>query len=278
MLRHRVISGIILGGALLAAVFLLPPAGVLPLLLLILWFAMREFYALLDAREVPHFKGVGIASGMVLVGASWWARQAGCPYPDAVEPALLFGACAAVFIRQLFHTRTNRPWDSVAGTLLGVLYVAFLFNFLAKLLSNWGDADGRMLVLFLAVVVKFTDIGAYFIGCAIGRRKLLPRVSPAKTWEGVIGGVAVGMAAGWAMSLLAGERLPIRGVSVWTVGFLLAAAGVLGDLIESQFKRASGVKDSGAMIQGMGGLLDVIDSLLFAAPVLYIAALFVVPH
>jgi phosphatidate cytidylyltransferase len=277
MLRHRVISGIILGGALLAAIFLLPPEGVLPLLLVILGLAMREFYALLDARELPHFKGVGITCGMVLVGASWWARHAQCPYPEAVEPALLFGACAAVFIRQLFHTRTNRPWDSVAGTLLGVLYVAFLFNFLAKLLSHWGDADGRMLVLFLAVVVKFTDMGAYFVGCAIGRRKLLPRVSPAKTWEGVIGGVAVGMAAGWALSMIVGERLPIRGLSLWIIGFLIVSAGVFGDLIESQFKRASGVKDSGDMIQGMGGLLDVIDSLLFAAPVLYIAALFVLP-
>ncbi len=278
MLRHRVISGVLLGAALLAAIFLLPPAGVLPVLLLIVGLAMREFYALLDAREMPHFKALGIACGLLLVGATWAAHHYACPQRAAVEPVVLFLACGTIFIRQLFHTRTNRPWDSMAGTLLGVLYIAFLFNFMVKLLMLWGDAAGRMLVLYLAVVVKFTDIGAFFIGCAVGRHKLIPRISPAKTWEGVIGGVAVGMLAGWVFSLLAGDAFILRGAAVWGVGFALAIAGVIGDLIESLFKRASGVKDSGTMIQGMGGLLDVLDSLLFSAPVLYIAALLIAPH
>lgn len=278
MLRHRVISGVLLGAALLAAVFLLPPVAVLPVVLLIVGLAMHEFYALLDARETPHFKVIGILSGLSLVGATWAAYHYACPHASAVEPIVLFAACAGIFVRQLFHTRTNRPWDSIAGTLLGVLYVAFLFNFLVKLLMLWGDAAGRMLVLYLAVVVKFTDIGAYFTGCAIGRHKLIPRISPAKTWEGVIGGLASGMLAGWVFSLLAGEIFILRGFAVWGVGFVLAVSGVIGDLIESLLKRASGVKDSGTMIQGMGGLLDVIDSLLFSAPVLYIAALLLVPH
>lgn len=278
MLRHRVISGVLLGAALLAAIFLLPPLAVLPVLLLIVGLAMREFYALLDAREMPHFKEIGIGSGLALVGATWAAHHYACPKAAVVEPVVLFVACALIFVRQLFHTRTNRPWDSMAGTLLGILYVAFLFNFLVKLLLLWGDAAGRMLVLYLAVVVKFTDIGAYFTGCAIGRHKLIPRISPAKTWEGVIGGIACGIIAGWVFSLLAGEVFILRGLAVWGVGFVLAISGVIGDLIESLLKRASGVKDSGTMIQGMGGLLDVLDSLLFSAPVLYIAALLIAPH
>ncbi|MCS6770861.1 MAG: phosphatidate cytidylyltransferase [Kiritimatiellae bacterium] len=277
MLRQRLISGLILAAALLAAVFFVPPSGVPFVVLPIVYLALREFYALLDARETPHFKMVGILSGLGLVGATWAAYYFRCPHADAVEPVMLFAACASILLRQLFHTRTNRPWDSIAGTLLGVLYVAFLFNFIAKLLVLWGDTVGRMLVLFLVVVVKCTDIGAYFIGCAIGRHKLFPRISPAKTWEGVVGGVAVGMVAGWAFSAVAGEASVLQGPAVWGVGFLLAVAGVFGDLIESLFKRASGVKDSGTMIQGMGGILDVLDSLLFSAPVMYIAALFFVP-
>lgn len=274
MLRHRLISGTLLGAALLAAVFLLPAGGVPLVILPIVFLALREFYALLDAREMPHFKGLGTFCGLALVGATWAAHFFQCPRAGDVEPVMLYFACAAILMRQLFHTRTNRPWDSMAGTLLGVLYVAFLFNFIVKLLVVWGDAAGRLLVLYLVVVVKFTDIGAYFIGCAIGRHKLFPRISPAKTWEGVIGGVAVGTLAGVLFSRIAGEAFLLNGPAVWAVGALLAVTGVFGDLIESLLKRASGVKDSGTMIQGMGGLLDVLDSLLFSAPVLYIAALF----
>ncbi|HMP74697.1 MAG TPA: CDP-archaeol synthase [Kiritimatiellia bacterium] len=274
MLRHRLKSGVLLGGGLLAAIFFLPAWGVLPILLVCVFLALHEFYALLDARELPHFKVVGIICGVTLVAATWLAHHFECPLRAEVESILLFCVLAAVLLRQLMHTSTNRPWDTIAGTLLGVLYVAFLFNFIVKLLVGWGDETGRMLVLFLVVVVKCTDIGAYFTGCAIGRHKLLPRVSPAKTWEGVIGGVVVGTLAGWAFWAFAMPAdidflasLP----AVLGVGVLLSVAGVLGDLIESLLKRAAGVKDSGSFIQGMGGLLDVLDSLLFAAPVLYIA-------
>lgn len=274
MLRDRLISGVVLGAALLVAAFFLPPAGVLAVLLAVVWLSMREFYALLDARETPHFKRLGMICGLFLIAGTWLANRYGCPRQEAVEPILLFSTLAIVFVRQLFHTRTNRPWDTMGGTLLGVFYVAFLFNFIVKLLTQWPEEQGRMLALFLVFVVKFTDIGAFFVGCAIGRHKLLPRISPAKTWEGVVGGVLCGVTAGVAFATIAGERLPLRGDAIWIISVLLAISGVIGDLIESLLKRASGVKDSGTMIQGMGGWLDVVDSVIFSAPVLYAAALF----
>ena len=277
MLRDRLKSGFLLGGALLAAVFFLPAWAILPVLLVAVFLAMHEFYALLDARGIPHFKVVGIGCGLALVAATWLAHHLQCPIRGEVGSIMMFAVFAIVLLRQLAHTSTNRPWDTLAGTMIGILYVAFLFAFMVKLLTVWGDAAGRWLFLYLVAVVKCTDIGAYFIGCAIGRHKLIPRISPAKSWEGVAGGILTGTLAGWlCWTLMPG--LPFAMGHAIGLGVLLSIAGIVGDLIESLFKRASGVKDSGTLIQGMGGLLDVLDSLLFAAPVLYIALLVIAPN
>ena len=93
----------------------------------------------------------------------------------------LFCSLALIFFRQISHKNGARPWETMAGTCLGILYVAFLFNFITKILSSWSDQEGRFLILYMIVVVKCTDIGAYFVGCAIGKHKLIPRISPGKT-------------------------------------------------------------------------------------------------
>lgn len=263
-----------LGGTLLAAVFFLPLDWVLLLMLAITGLALVEFYALLDASRIPHFKVVGVLSGVALVATTWFALRSQLSWRSEVEGFVLFAATAYIFLRQITCRHVDRPWDTMAGTLLGVVYVAFLFNFILKLLVGWGaDHDGRWIVLYLILVVKLTDVGAYFTGCAIGRHKLIPRVSPKKTWEGVIGGLLSGLAAS-LLFLYFGHMQVGPFAFTWTdgivLGLLLPVVGVLGDLIESLLKRAAGVKDSGTIIMGMGGLLDVIDSLLFAAPFLYI--------
>lgn len=274
MLRHRVQSGLLLGAALLAAIFLLPPPGVLPVLLLVTFLGLREFYSFLDARGIPHFKVIGLLGGLALVASVWLANFLKWPVGLEIELIVLFVIFAAVLFRQLGPLPTDRLFESLGGTMLGILYVPFLFNFIVKLLMVWGDGPGRLLVLYLAVVVKFTDMGAFFIGCAIGKHKLLPRVSPAKTWEGVIGGLLVGTGTGWVYWWIVARwttEFILPPAQIIGIGLLLSASGIIGDLVESLLKRASGVKDSGCIIQGMGGLLDVLDSLLFAAPVLYIA-------
>ena len=273
MSRQRIKTGLLLGGAMFATIFFMPPWGVFPVLFILTALALIEFYALLDAGDIPHFKVVGVICGLGLLGAAWFSYQLQLPWREDAEAALLFFTCAFIFIRQITHTATNRPWSTMAGTLLGVMYVAFLMNFLVKLLTVWGESSGRMLVLFLIIVVKFTDIGAYFTGCAIGRHKLIPRISPAKTWEGCIGGVISGMLTGLLVVYLLrhfGRDIGLSLGHALAVGLLLTVAGIIGDLIESQLKRAAGVKDSGTFLRGMGGILDVLDSLLFAAPVLYI--------
>ena len=274
MLHLRLLSGFLMGGLLVAAMAYLPIAWVLVVFLLIASIALIEFYALLDASHIPHFKVVGFICGLGLLTGTWFALRIDYPWAREAETFVLYLTAASVFIRQILCRKTDRPWDTMAGTLLGVIYVAFFFNFLMKLMIGWGPgSDKRLLLFYLIAVVKFTDIGAYSVGCAIGRHKFIPRLSPKKTWEGVIGGLLTGLAASLAFRYFTHGQ--ISGLSfTWTdatmLGLLLPAAGVVGDLIESLLKRAAGVKDSGTFILGMGGVLDVIDSLLFAAPLLYI--------
>jgi phosphatidate cytidylyltransferase len=275
VLKHRLQTGILLGAAFLACLIFLPTPATIFVLLLLCGLSLVEFYALLDARSIPHFKIVGILSGLALVAGTWWALSYSTEFKRDAEPVLLFCAIAAIFVRQIFYASDARPWEVMAGTLFGVMYVAFLFNFLVKLLAFWGDHEGRFLILYLVAVVKFTDIGAYFVGCSLGRHKLIPRISPNKTWEGCIGGVVVGMAASCVYYFVGqGKMGDVRMTLIDAVvmGFILAVTGIVGDLIESLLKRAAGVKDSGTMFLGMGGILDVLDSLLFAAPVLYVYA------
>ena len=134
------------------------------------------------------------------------------------------------------------------------------------------NATGRMLIIYLGFVVKMGDVGAYFAGRAFGRHKLLPRISPKKTWEGLFGGIAASVITSLVFFLCAGGRLGVVAMS-WCdallLGALLPVVGGVGDMFESLLKRAAGAKDSGTIIPGMGGILDVLDSLLFGAPVLY---------
>jgi phosphatidate cytidylyltransferase len=129
------------------------------------------------------------------------------------------------------------------------------------------------------LVTKFSDTGAYAVGSLIGRHKMIPRVSPGKTWEGFGGALLFSAGASVAFAYWAGDRLPgmdlVHGV---VLGVLLGASAVLGDLIESLFKRESGLKDSGHFFPGIGGILDLLDSILFNAPLMYLYLRHVLTH
>lgn len=277
-LRHRLMTGTAVG-ALLVAAFMWAQTGLALLILAgLAAIGLREFYALLRAARIPSFDVIGTLAGIGIVAATWASLRWGRPDRGGDADLLaLFVAFFAVFARQ-FHQRWNlRPLETMAGTLMGLLYVAFLMSFFVRILMGWGGGtlQGRWLLFYMIAVVKGSDIGAYFTGCAFGRHKLIPRISPAKSWEGVFGGVAAAVAislAAWAFS--DGRIGPVRlhAADAVVLGALLAAVGIVGDLAESLLKRAAGVKDSGALLKGMGGLLDVLDSLLPAAPVLYFYA------
>jgi phosphatidate cytidylyltransferase len=278
MLKDRVLSGALIGFAFVAATLWIPVGGALAILLVVCALAMLEFYALLEAAKIPHFRYFGLLSGLVLILATWYPLRHRNVQICDVEWMVLCGITIAVFLRQFPQKNNPQPLETIAGTLMGVIYVSFLLSFFAKLLLSWNDDHvGRLLILFLILVVKAADMGAYFVGCSIGRHKLLPRISPAKTWEGFFGGLLSSVLVSLLFYALARHRLApltMHLSDALMLGVMLGTIGTVSDLTESLFKRGAGVKDSGRMILGMGGILDVIDSLLFSAPALYVYARF----
>ena len=276
ILKARLQSGFLLGGALLVASFFAPPWVALVILVALTALGLWEFYSLLDAARIPNFRCLGTLVGVGMMAATFGAWRWGAPaWRGDVDLLVVFLAFFAVFARQFSQKHSARPLETLAATLLGLLYIAFLLTFLARILLAWGGLEGRWLLLYMIVVVKFTDIGAFFVGSWIGRHKLIPRISPAKSWEGVIGGVLIATAVSVGTYCACGGRLgPVRLHlhDALLLALILSVSGILGDLAESLLKRAAGVKDSGTMIAGMGGLLDVVDSLLPAAPMLYFYA------
>ena len=141
-----------------------------------------------------------------------------------------------------------------------------------------GEVPGAMLLLWMIAVTKFTDMGAYIVGSAIGRDKMIPHVSPGKTWQGFGGAIFFALLAGCGLYALCKDDMPNFATGLHVLGgwghviglsIVMALLAVVGDLAESVVKRSLNAKDSGSMLPGIGGALDLIDSLCFTAPVLY---------
>lgn len=272
-LNYRLPMGLLIFAGVLAAAKWLPLGGLVLILMVLVSIGMLEFYAMLDRARTPNYKIVGVLGGLLMVLATGlWGGQGRHP-----EILVLYAVIAAVFLRQFPQKNNPQPLETISGTLMGVLYGAFLLNFITRMLIEWPGVDGRLLVLYLVVVVKVSDVGAFFIGCSCGRHKLIPRISPAKSWEGCFGGMLFSVVGSLIFRWLAEGHWSVIRITIADavgLGVFLAVMGIAGDLTESLFKRAAGVKDSGRIILGMGGLLDVLDSLLFAAPALYAYAQF----
>jgi len=176
----------------------------------------------------------------------------------------------------VWRQRTDGAVADFATTLLIIFYLGYLGSFCVRTRCWWPGPSGAWLILSILVVIKVTDIGAYFTGILAGRRLLIPKISPKKTWEGLVGGIA---AAAVVSALLLGWVLPQFGggkalhelsvLQAVVFGIVMAIVGQLGDLAESLFKRDSGAKDSARLVPTFGGVLDIIDSPLMAVPVAY---------
>jgi len=237
-----------------------------------------EYYRMLDARKLPNFKLFGMFCGAVMLGGSfYWLAVRRLPmgglYDFEIGTLLFF--LLVVFTRQMFLKAEELvPIETMALTLFGLLYVPWAFSFMAKILYQVKDAAGHPIghwhVLFLILVTKFSDMGAYLTGSVIGKHPFVPHISPKKTWEGFFGALFFSTAGGCALRWLMPNQLVLLDYGhVIVLGLLLGFGAVVGDLGESLIKRSCGVKDSGKFLPGIGGTLDLIDSLLFTAPMMF---------
>jgi phosphatidate cytidylyltransferase len=236
-----------------------------------------EFYTMLDHRRLPNFKITGMICGAaMLCGSFYYFSRMGPARSYDFELSVLLGFLLTVFTRQLFaRLREDEPLQTMAYTLFGLLYVIWLFNFMTKLVyvtprTPDGHVTGQFYCLYLIAVTKFSDMGAYLVGSLIGRHQMIPHISPKKTWEGFCGALAFSTLASVGLIKLMPTELSALNLTDGVVlGLSLGFAAVVGDLAESIIKRSTGVKDSGRFLPGIGGALDLIDSILFTAPLLY---------
>jgi phosphatidate cytidylyltransferase len=181
-------------------------------------------------------------------------------------------------VRQFVSRSNTAGILAISTTLFGLMYVPWLLNFIQKI-NFFPGVDGKFYVLYFIIVTKFSDTGAYVVGSLIGRHKMIPRISPGKTWEGFGGAIFFSTAASLVFAHCLGDKM--AGMS-WrhatVMGVLLGSTAVIGDLIESLFKREAGVKDSGGLFPGIGGILDLLDSLLFNAPIMYLYLRHILTH
>lgn len=257
MLKVRILTAVILGCLLLAVLFAVPPRG-LPIVLGVVftlgaWEWARFGSLTKQPARIAYAAGIGL-----LLWIAW-----GFSADPRLLCSLLAGACAwwaCAFVWVAFAPDRQRPLLALA---CGALVLVPAFVALGRLqLGEYAAARGPEMVLWLLLMVFAADIGAFFVGRSFGRRKLAPRVSPGKTWEGAAGGLAAVaiVAAAGALRL----HLPLS--SSVAFGWAVGIFSIVGDLTESMFKRAAGLKDSSALLPGHGGVLDRIDSVTAAAP------------
>jgi phosphatidate cytidylyltransferase len=270
--KKRIELGILLAAFVVSVVAFVPcgnPAGLL-LLLAVCALAMNEFYDLLALGNMPASRRVGMVSGMLFVAMTWLCYRQ--DIPKTALWSLLLLILLTNFFRLFAYNDARRAFQNALGTLFGFIYVAFFWSFFVRICMTGPLEKPAQTGLYLLLAVKWGDAGAYFIGSRFGKHRLLPRISPKKSWEGLLGAILFSCVVGVLWWKLSGAKLgpldfPFYHAMILSV--LLPVVGTMGDLVESLFKRAVNVKDSGALAHGMGGMLDMIDSLLFTAPFMY---------
>jgi phosphatidate cytidylyltransferase len=287
---RRLISTVILWTVIVAAMFSrshLISDGVFLLLMVLLAFAgLAEFYGMVEKRGLACFKWCGLIGGVLLMAGTFLNVNGYIGTQDSparvndFETSFLILFVLGLCVRQ-FVSKTNASGiTAIAVTLFGLMYVPWLLNFIQKINYFPGlEGNGKFYVFYFILLTKFSDMGAYLVGSLIGRHKMIPRISPGKTWEGFGGAIVVSTGASLVfVHFLGGKMYGMNTLHAVILGVLLSSTAVLGDLIESLFKREAGVKDSGKFFPGIGGILDLLDSLLFNAPIMYLYLRHILTH
>ena len=269
MLKHRVITGAV---------------GV-PLIILGIWFGdpwpwftlLIAAAALAGTYEFYHMVNFDRREPLTYLGLLWTLALVLSPHyrnPD-VLPIIITATMLISLICLLYHPSREKALRNWTWTIVGALYVGWMLSYWLNLR---GLEDGRNWV-YLAMLTTFAnDTGAYFIGRARGKHKLASAISPSKTWEGAIGGLICAILAAIIIAIVLNLISPFT-FKYWQIvllGFLVSLFAQLGDLVESLLKRNMGVKESGNLLPGHGGILDRFDSLIFVGAVVYYYVIWVV--
>lgn len=259
-----------------------------------------EFYDMCESSRTGPFRGFGIGLAVALVLLHWVATPGTLAwFADHVSGKLgqleellvgdelvLLGLVVAVLGSmwlQATKRDNDRTFEAISTTLFGIFYIWFLASFLVKLrhlgptgflgVGEWNRTGTGYLASCIAVS-KVSDAGGYLVGRKIGRHKMIPRISPNKSYEGLVAGLVMSVGMAFLLWSLQAWGLKVLWLGpAWAValfGLLVGGMGTMGDLAESLLKRGSGRKDTGDLVPGFGGALDVVDSLLLSAPVAYI--------
>lgn len=285
-MKSRIIAGLLVGLAWILVLCFLPGWTLCALLCIMSCLCQAEFYGMFKNGKTRFSSSP--AWGMAL-GCTWLVYTFVFP-PSSSGVASwmwLFPLMIFLFLVRVLFMRRVKPVEYAAMTLLGFLYIPFMLSYLIRI-AQWGvphteigtllsDRSGIFLAFFTACAVKFCDIGGFAVGIPFGRHKLMPSISPKKSWEGLLGGILFSVAVSIGLVALAQKVEWIRGGPLETlplyhaavIGVLMSVVGLLGDLIESRFKREADIKDSAGLLPGLGGILDMFDSLIFAPAALY---------
>ncbi|MFH1045824.1 MAG: phosphatidate cytidylyltransferase [Candidatus Omnitrophota bacterium] len=264
MFLQRLVSGI---GVLIVtgAVLLLFPAWAFALLVIaFIILGLNELFLLIQQKEIGVNRKLGITLGVLLAVATYYDYKIPYEWSFMLIPLI----CLIIFAVQ-FTKRDNRAVVSISTIFFGLVYVSWFLSFFIRLRSMPdlpSELMRKQLIVFLILVTKSGDIGAYFLGTRFGKHSLIPRISPKKTVEGMVGGLVMSVLVAVASHTFLPNFSYLR---LAILGIVLGALAQVGDLSESLIKRDCQVKDSGGTLPGLGGVLDTVDSLLFTAPIFY---------
>lgn len=260
MINRRIITAILLSFFALISIFFMWFYVFVVIVLIVL--GLYEFFTLLEKKGFPMYKYFGIVCGIIIPLSIF------CRFELTHGWELLFISLGLIilFILQFSRRDSANAVVTISTTMFGILYISWFFSFMIKIrLMPYGMA----LVGSLLLMTKGADVGAFLIGVKWGKHTLIPRISPKKTVEGLIGGVFFGVLGALASKSFLPGLPAFSWHNMFLLGLSLSFLGMLGDLSESLIKRDCATKDSSHIFPGIGGIMDIIDSLLFTAPAFY---------
>lgn len=263
--NERLLTGIIFVIVLLGSIYQSETASSI-LFFTIILLCQREFYGFFKNSDIKPQRNVGTIGGLSFFLASVISFQTSLSFNTLF---FIIPLIFVVFVLELFRNRPQ-PIANIGFTILGIIYVAVPFSLLHQISyfnnGDFGTEYNYEILIGYFFVLWANDTGAYLVGRKFGKTKLFERISPKKTWEGSLGGLFFGLLLGYVNSLI---FTGLDTITWMALALVIVLFGSLGDLVESLFKRSLGIKDSGKILPGHGGVLDRFDGIFISAPMVY---------